>query len=69
MFKVNHKDSRTNSLTFFTHCSDVSVINFKQVNVDILSFKAFSYGSSRRMVICTASRSKKHHMQKYEDGD
>ena len=38
MFKVNNKDTRATSLTllltltYFTYCSSVSIVNFEQVN-------------------------------------
>ena len=33
MFRVNNKDTRTTSLTsYFTQCSDVSTVDFEQVN-------------------------------------
>ena len=34
MFKVNNKDTRTTpALNIFTPCSNVSIVNFEQVNV------------------------------------
>ena len=32
MFKVNNKDIRMTSLTYFTPCSSIFVVNFEQVN-------------------------------------
>ena len=34
MFKVNNKDTKTTSMAYFTPCSDVSIVNFEQVNAD-----------------------------------
>ena len=32
LFKGNNKNTRTTSLTMFTHCSDVLIVDFQQVN-------------------------------------
>ena len=32
MFKVNNKDTRATSLTYFTPFSSVSIVDFEQVN-------------------------------------
>ena len=47
MFKINNKDTRMTivpvslllSLTYFTPCSNVSIVNFKQVNGDWVLFR------------------------------
>ena len=33
MFKFNNKNTRTTSLTYFTPCFSVPIVDFEQVNV------------------------------------
>ena len=38
MFIVNNRNTRTRCETYFTPCSNVSIVNFEQVNFDTQNF-------------------------------
>ena len=52
MFKVKNRDTRTKPLAYFTACSSVSTVNFKQANADwepiSKSLKVDLEGSARK---------------------